>query len=142
VRPALPALLIILIATTARAEQSNSLGFSFFSSFIQMVAALTVVIGLILLTRHFSDKFMGSAVKARFASKNIRLIETRYLAPKKTLFLVEVGGAYFLLAGSEENLTLIKQVDILEEIEVVERSGSVREGFAGLFRINKRGRKN
>lgn len=140
-RPVAATLFFLLTATLARAEHTNSLGFSFIASFLQMIAALAIVVGLILLTRHFAEKYLGMATKARFASKHIRLVETRYLAPKKALFLIEVGGAYYLLASSDENLTLVKQVDILEDIEVIENPGPVRASLVGIFRREKNGRK-
>ena len=137
-RSAAATLLVLITATLAEAEETNSLGFSFFSSFIQMIAALAIVVGLILLTRHFSSKFLGAATTARFTSKHIRLVETRYIAPKKALFLIEVGGAYFLMASSENNLSLVKQVDILEDIEVLEGTGPVRASLTNLFRREKK----
>lgn len=126
-------LLLLSLPTLACSEGTQRQDFSFFSSFLQMIAALTVVIGLILLTRHFSSKFIGANPSARFASKHIRIVETRYISPKKALILVEVGGEYLLLASAEDRLTLIKQVDILEEIEVLENAGG-RGGLARLFR--------
>ena len=131
-------LFFFCLPTLVCAEGTNSSqGFSFFSSFLQMIAALTVVVGLILITRHFSTKIMGGAASSRFSSKHIRLVETRYIAPKKSLFLVEVGGAYLLLACSEDSLVFIKQVDIIEDIEVLEGPGTVREGLVGLFHRGK-----
>lgn len=98
-----------------------------------MFAALAIVIGLILVTRHFSGKLFKGLPTSRFASKNIRLIETRYIAPKKSLILVEVGGEYLLLSNAGDNLTLIKQIDMLEDIEIVEDPSDARSGFFGLF---------
>jgi flagellar protein FliO/FliZ len=141
VKVAAATLMFFCLPTLARAEGTNSQGFSFFSSFLQMVAALTIVVGLILLTRHFSNKIMGGSTTARFTSKHIRLVETRYIAPKKAILLIEVGGTYLLLASSEDNLTFIKQVDILEDIEILEGVGTVRGGLAGLFRRDKAGQK-
>ncbi len=136
-RVAAATLLLLCLPTFVRAEGTNGQGFSFFSSFLQMIAALTIVIGLILITRHFSNKIMGEAAPSRFSSKHIRLVETRYIAPKKSLILVEVGGAYLLLASSEGSLTFIKQVDILEDIEVLDGAGTVRGGLVGLLRGEK-----
>ena len=65
-------------------------------------------------------------------SKHIRLIETRYLGPKKALLLVEVGGAYLLLSSSDTGLMLIKQIDMLEEIEVIEERPE-QSSFAALL---------
>ncbi|OGR30931.1 MAG: hypothetical protein A2X83_00280 [Desulfuromonadales bacterium GWD2_54_10] len=126
--------LLICLPTLARAEETIRQDYSFFSSFLQMIAALIIVVGLILLTRHFSGKLLGATAATRFAAKHIRLVETRYIAPKKTLILVEVGGEYLLLASTEDSLTLIKQVDVIEEIEVLEDAGIVRGKLTEFFR--------
>ena len=39
--------------------------------------------------------------------------------------LVEVGGEYFLLGNSAEGMQLIKQIDMLEEIEIVGQQESM-----------------
>ena len=128
------AILLLCLPTLVHAADTIHQNYSFFSSFLQMLAALSIVVGLILLTRHFSAKFLGTPAVTRFASKHIRLVETRYIAPKKMLILVEVGGEYLLLASTEDGLTLIKQVNVIEEIEVLEDAGIVRGTLAELFR--------
>jgi len=125
--------LLLLLPSFACAEGNSNQEFSFFSSLLQMFAALAIVIGLILITRHFSGKLFKSLPAGRFVSKHIRLVETRYISPKKSLILVEVGGEYLLLSNSGDNLTLVKQIEMLEEIEVVEDSGDVRNGFRRFF---------
>jgi flagellar protein FliO/FliZ len=125
-------LLLLLLPSLVSAEGTSSPDFSFLSSFIQMIAALSIVVGLILLTKHFSARLM-SGNAGRPASKHIRVIETRYLNPKKSLILVEVGGQYLLLASSDEGISFLKQVELLEEIEVVEEGRTLRSGLAGLF---------
>jgi flagellar protein FliO/FliZ len=125
--------LLLFIPTIACAEGSTSPEFSFFSSLLQMLAALAIVIGLILVSKHYSGKLFKVLPANRFVSKNIRLIETRYISPKKSLMLIEVGGEYLLISSSGDNLTLIKQIDMLEEIEVVEEPVGLRSGFFGMF---------
>jgi flagellar protein FliO/FliZ len=113
--------LLLITPSIVSAADSSGYEFSFLASFLQMIAALALVIGLILVTWHFSGKLMkGLPIGNPLQSKHIRLIETRYLGPKKSLVLVEVGGAYLLLSSSDSGLALIKQIDMLEEIEVVE----------------------
>ncbi|MDO9068550.1 MAG: flagellar biosynthetic protein FliO, partial [Deltaproteobacteria bacterium] len=107
--------------------------FSFLASFLQMIAALALVIGLILVTWHFSGKLMrGLPVGQHLASKHIRIVETRYLGPKRALLLIEVGGEYLLLSSSDNSLHLIKQIDMLEEIEVIEDKTD-QGGFAAVL---------
>ena len=117
----------------ACADSATGQEFSFFSSFFQMIAALAVVIGLILIIWHFFNKFAKSAAAGRFAAKYIRLVESRYIAPKKSLLLVEVGGEYLLLSCTADKLTLIKQVNLIEEIEVLPESKGAETLFAGIL---------
>ena len=113
--------LFLFLPSLVSAADSSGHEFSFLASFLQMIAALALVVGLILITWHFSAKVMKRLpVGQQLLSKHIRLIETRYLGPKKALLLVEVGGEYLLLSSSDSGLALIKQIDMLEEIEVIE----------------------
>lgn len=125
--------LLLSMPSFACAEGNTTQEFSFFSSLLQMFAALAIVIGLILVTRHFSGKLFKALPTNRFVSKHIRLVETRYISPKKSLLLIEVGGEYLLLSSAGDNLTLIKQIDMLEEIEVIEDPGEKRNWFFDLF---------
>ncbi len=115
------------------AADSSGQEFSFLASFLQMIAALALVVGLILVTWHFSGKLMRRLpVGQQLLSKHIRLVETRYFGPKKALLLVEVGGEYLLLSSSDTGLTLIKQIDMLEEIEIIEEKPE-QSSFATLL---------
>ena len=126
------ALLVILPSIVSAAESSVP-EFSFLASFLQMIAALALVVGLILVTWHFSGKLMrGLPAGQHLVPKHIRLVETRYLGPKRALLLVEVGGEYLLLSSSENGLTLIKQINMLEEIEVIEEKLE-QSAFAALL---------
>lgn len=88
-------------------------------AFLQMLASLALVLGIIYLFYYLSSRFFRTGGGQRAAERHIRVVETRYLAPKKSLVLVEVGGEFLLLGSSGDRLNFIKQIDILEEIEVV-----------------------
>ena len=121
---------LLCLPSYACAESTTGQGFSFLSSLFQMIAALAVVIGLILITWHLFNKFTRSAAAGRFSAKHIRLVESRYISPKKSLLLVEVGGEYLLLSCTADRLTLIKQVDLLEEIEIIPEGKDATTAFA------------
>jgi flagellar protein FliO/FliZ len=101
-------------------------------SILQMVAALAVVLGIILLFYYVSSRVLKIGALPGGTQKYIRLIESRFLAPKKSLLLVEVGGEYLLLASSGDDIRFIKQIDMLEEIEVLGGPVSDRS-FPGVF---------
>jgi len=64
----------------------------------------------------------------------IRVLEVRALGPRKALVLVEVGGEYLLLASTDSQLNLIKKIEMLEEIEVLEEKAP---GSSFLAFLNK-----
>jgi flagellar protein FliO/FliZ len=111
---------LLLGARTAGAADGAAGGFSFLGSLIQMFAALAIVIGLILLLYYAANKWLRVISPVGGAPRYLRVLETRYLAPKQALVLVEVGGEYILIGSSPAGVQLIKQIDMLEEIDVIE----------------------
>lgn len=109
-----------MCSTPCLAWASEGGEFTMMGGFIQMLASLALVVGVILLFYYLSNRLFKTGPVAGGAPRYIRLIETRYLAPKKSLLLVEVGGEYLLLSNSSEGMQFIKQIDMLEEIEVIE----------------------
>lgn len=113
-------IVLVLLAGEASAQGEQSLGTaSLLGGMLQTMAALGVVVGLILLFYYAANRWLKGALPVG-SSRYIRIIESRFLAPKKSLVLVEVGGEYLLLSSSGDGLQFIKQIDMLEEIEVVE----------------------
>jgi flagellar protein FliO/FliZ len=113
----------LLFPGVALAETSGNSGFSFLTCMIQMFSALAVVVGavylLAYLARRSLDRFGGNHGFRSY----IRVVENRCLAPKKSLILVEVAGEYLLLSNGGDGINLIKQIDMLEDAEVLETSG-------------------
>lgn len=107
--------------------------YSFLASFLQMLAALGLVLGLILLVYYGFTRLLRKLPVLSQGNRNIRVVEVRSMGPRKALVLVEVGGEYLLLASSGEQLTYIKTVDMLEEIELVEDS-PVSQSFRSLLK--------
>lgn len=97
-----------------------SSGMSLFGSFLQMGLALLVVLGLILLVYYGTTRLAKAVPSFGQAGRLIRVVEVRPLGPRKALVLVEVGGEYLLLASTDSRLALVKQIDMLEEIEVLD----------------------
>lgn len=104
-------------------DAPSSETYSLFSSMLQMMAALALVVGLILLVYYASTRLLRRLPALRPGNRYIRVIEVRALEPRKSLVLVEVGGEYLLLASSDGNLSLVKQVAMLEELEIVDEPG-------------------
>ncbi len=114
-----PVLFSYPLTAAAAEQQGEAGGFSLLSGSIQMLASLAVVVGIILVLHYLSKRWMKSNLVRKSIPKYIRIVENRFLAPKKSLLLIEVAGEYLLLSNCGDNLNLIKQIDMLEEIEVV-----------------------
>jgi len=124
--------LLLFVPFTAAAAGGGEGGYSFAASLVQMLGSLAVVLGLIYLMTHLSRRWLKGGAGRVGQQGYIRVVETRHMAPKKSLLLVEVAGEYLLLSNCSEGISLIKQIDMLEEIEVVEVQGgehSVTERF-------------
>lgn len=134
---ALTALFVVVPAIACAADGGGE-QFSFLSSFLQMMAALAIVVGLILLTWYFSGRLMkGLPGGQSFSAKHIRIVESRYIGPKKALLLVEVSGEYLLLASCDNQLSLVKQIDMLEDIEIIEEAATPNSFSALLSRLRQ-----
>lgn len=125
--------LIMLAPFPAVAAGGKESGFSLGASLVQMLGSLAVVLGLIYLITHLSRRWFKGGVGFKGRQSNIRVVETRHLGPKKSLLLVEVAGEYLLLSNGSEGISLIKQIDMLEEIEVLELLGEAEPRGKGRF---------
>lgn len=110
----------LLLPVQAWAGQEAS-GPDLLGSLAQTAGSLILVIGIILLLYYLAGRFLK--VPQAGGGGYIRVVETRHFGPKKSLVLVEVGGEYLLLSNSGEGMQFIKQVEMLEEIEVVPERG-------------------
>ncbi|MCM0081069.1 flagellar biosynthetic protein FliO [Geomonas sp. Red32] len=110
---------VVFLSSPAWAAEGG--GFDVAGSLAQMVGSLVLVIGIILILYYLAGKLMKAPQAGGF--RYIRVVETKHLAPKKQLVLVEVGGEYLLLSSSGEGVNFLKQIDMMEEIEVVDERG-------------------
>lgn len=94
-----------------------------------MLASLAFVLGLIFVAQYIFRRFSGKAVVG-LGTGYIRVIENRYLGPRRSLMLVEVGGEYLLLGVTNDRVSLLKQIDMVETGELIpdERFSSVLQG--------------
>jgi flagellar protein FliO/FliZ len=124
---------LLCAPVTAAAAGGGEGGFSFASSLVQMLGSLAVVLGLIYLVTHLSRRWFKGGFGPMARQSYIRVVETRHLAPKKSLLLVEVAGEYLLLSNGSDGISLIKHIDMLEEIEVLEVLNGAGQPVKGRF---------
>lgn len=91
---------------------------------LKRIAAGFFVIGLlivsaILMTRKMKSKQAGKA----FSADSITVVSQKYLGPKRNLVLVRVTGEYLLLGVTDHNISLIKNLNVVDD-EIPELTGS------------------
>lgn len=82
------------------------------------VLAILLVSGL-LVTRKLKAKKAGAA----FNHDSITVISQKYLGPKRNLTLIRVTGEYLLLGVTDNNISLIKSLNVVDD-EIPELSGN------------------
>jgi flagellar protein FliO/FliZ len=85
-------------------------GGSMAGAVFQMLASLAVVIGVIYILYYVSNRWFKGMPGGR-ASGLIRVVETRYMGPKRSLMIVEVAGEYLLLGNGSDGMRLIKKLE-------------------------------
>jgi flagellar protein FliO/FliZ len=92
-------------------------GGSMTGAVFQMFASLALVIGIIYLLYYVSNRWFKGMPGGKAGSGLIRVVETRYMGPKRSLMIVEVAGEYLLLGNGSEGMQLIKKLDAGDEYD-------------------------
>lgn len=95
-----------------------------FSSSLRAVTALLIVLSLMLITFYFAKKYLLKEGSLLGMDKQIKILSTSYIAPKKSIDLVEIGGEVLVLGVTANNITLLTKI---ENKEVVEKIKGNRE---------------
>ncbi|MEE4164436.1 MAG: flagellar biosynthetic protein FliO [Desulfocapsaceae bacterium] len=104
---AIPALLLYQSAFPHLACAAEN--FSLLGSSLKMIWGLLVVLGILLIIYGLVKKRM--TLLQGGGKGIIKVIESRHLMPKKSLFLVEVRGREYLLGSGADSLNLIASLD-------------------------------
>ena len=90
---------------------NNIAGPTFFSSSIKVVTALMIVLSLILVTYYFVKKYLLKDGSLLGMDKQVKVISTSYIAPKKNITLVEVAGEILVLGVTAANINLLTKIE-------------------------------
>jgi flagellar protein FliO/FliZ len=121
-------LILLFVPTIAQAEGVKyGGGGTMAGAVLQMFASLAVVIGIIYLLYYASNRWFKGLRTGKGRSGLIRVVETRHLAPKRSLHIVEVAGEYLLLSNGSEGMRLIKTLEAGDEFESCDRDTVSRQ---------------
>jgi flagellar biogenesis protein FliO len=87
---------------------------SFEAKFMNMLVVLGLLIGFMILASWALKKMMRTRVQQMNISSDIKLVETRHLSPRCTLYLVEIQGSSLLIAESPSTVSHIATFEITD----------------------------
>ena len=116
-------------------DQVSNLNYTW--EILKIFVYLGVIIGLIYFLNYFLRKS-----RHRFGSQNstIKIIDRSYLSQKNQICLVQVNDKYYLLALTDENVTLLDTLDDLEKVDMGEETQLSSPNFIDVFK-NKFGKR-
>jgi flagellar biosynthetic protein FliO len=76
--------------------------------FAKMMLSVVLVIALAVAAMYLSKKVLPKVTKA--SGKEIRVVETSYLGPRKALHLVEIGPQKLLIGSTNERITTLAHI--------------------------------
>jgi flagellar biosynthetic protein FliO len=83
---------------------------SFFPSFLKMLAALTIVLGLMIGAMYVLKRFLLQATPGMDDGPTIRVLATRYLGPKNSIMLIDVLGQLIVIGLSNHQMSLLTTI--------------------------------
>ncbi len=93
-----------------------------FSASLKMVYTLGLVLGLIFIVFHLFKKFGLKNSVFGGEGKPIKVLSTGFLAPRKSIALVEVAGDVLVIGISNDQISLLSNVQDPEKIEQIKNS--------------------
>lgn len=90
-----------------RAENETD---TFQSKFLNMLFILSLLIGFMILASWMLKRMMKTKIGLQNTASNIKILETRYLSPRATLYLVEIQEKSFLIAESPTAVTFLSSI--------------------------------
>lgn len=115
-------ILCYFMPAAALAEDNASApGFVFMT--IKMFSVLAVVIGIMLVCFNLLKKYMPQGNMLFSENKSMKIIETLYFGPKRSVVLIKVASEYVLLGLSANEINHLKDVKFSnsEELKLHEK---------------------
>lgn len=101
---------------------------SLFSSFLKMIFALAIVLGLLIGVMYFVKRFMQQTGPASDNSALINVISSKYLGPKNRIILVEIIDKILVVGISNQQMTTLSCIDDPLALAKI-RTGKVNSGI-------------
>lgn len=100
-------------------EHGENENANFQSKFFNMLLILGVMIGFMFIASWALKRMMKTKLSSLNTSSSIKVLETRYLSPRATIYLVEVQNKTYLLAESPTTVTYLQSFPSSDKIPAV-----------------------
>ena len=84
---------------------------SLWSSFLKMIFALAIVLGLLIGVMYFIKNFMQRSTPSADNQPLINILSSRYLGPKSSIILVEVMEQVIVVGITGQQMTPLARID-------------------------------
>ena len=102
-------------------------------SFIKMISALAVILGLLIGAMFFFKRFMKQTGVGMDQGELIRVVAARYLGPKSSIMLLDIAGQIVAVGVSHNQLTMLTTISdpvALERVKNIKGPGNPLPSFA------------
>lgn len=79
----------------------------FYGEFIKMMVMLSIIIAFLLILLWFVKRMLSSRMEQLNESSMIKILERRNLTAKTAIYIIETRGRNFILAESQNGVTLL-----------------------------------
>ncbi len=93
---------------------------SFFPSFLKLIFALAIVLGLMVAAVYLFRKFMNPSSVGHRDGSLIQVVSSRYIGPKASILLLDVLGKGIVVGLSSGQMTLLAAIDDREALAQVQ----------------------
>jgi flagellar biogenesis protein FliO len=109
---------------------------SFLATFVKMLLALALTVGLLLLALWGLKQIMGKqgASGKQAGERPLKILASTYLAPRKTIHLVEVGKRILVVGSGNDEVTSLGVITDPEEMEMIRKLSHSEGGFTDVLR--------
>lgn len=103
------------------------------STTVKTFAMFALVLGLMFLVFYLFKRFVLKNTVFGGNDKLIQVLGTGFLGPKKNIVLVEVAGEVLVLGMSNDNISLLSQIQDKEKIEQIKAAAGKENPAGGLW---------
>ena len=101
---------------------------SVISSFLKILSALAVTLGILLVVVYLVKKIMKRSRQGIDDGELIQILSVKYLSPKNSIVLVDIAGNTVALGVSNNQISLLTRIRNSESLERIEDMKRAREG--------------